>query len=97
MSRVYWDFTSLKRNGFPASPPDYRGAAGPKMGRPSDSRKSGRSRAVPRRGRRRARRQPGELENLNLRVRGATLTPGYADRMPFKFTGKLAKLTIELK
>jgi len=42
-------------------------------------------------------RQPGELENWNLRARGATLTPGYADRMPFKFAGKLAKLTIELK
>ena len=43
------------------------------------------------------RRQPGELENWNLQVHGATLTPGYADRMPFKSTGKLAKLTIELK
>ena len=32
----------LKRNGFPASPSDHRRAAGPKIGRPSDSRESGR-------------------------------------------------------
>jgi len=32
----------LKRNGFPASPANYRRAPGPKTGRPSDSRKSGR-------------------------------------------------------
>jgi len=86
----------LKRNGFPASPADHRRPQGAKIGRPSDSGNRV-GRGGPRRGRRQARRQPGELENWNLQVRGATLTPGYADRMPFKFTGKLAKLTIELK
>jgi hypothetical protein len=39
----------------------------------------------------------GKLELWEPARRGATLTPGYADRMPFKFTGKLAKLTNELK
>ena len=34
----------LKRNGFPASPADYRRPRGRKIGRPSDYRKSGRSR-----------------------------------------------------
>ena len=34
----------LKRNGFPASPADYLGARGAEIGRPSDYRKSGRSR-----------------------------------------------------
>ena len=33
----------LKRNGFPASPADYRGTAGPRIDRPPDYRKSGRS------------------------------------------------------
>ena len=33
----------LKRNGFPASPADYRRPLGAEMGRPSDCRKSGRS------------------------------------------------------
>jgi len=74
---------------------DYRRAPGRKIGRPSDFWISGRSRGSA--ATRSAGRQPGELENWNLQVRGATLTPGYADRMPFKFTGKLAKLTIELK
>ena len=58
----------LKRMGFPASPPDYRRAAGAKIGRPSEYRKSGRSRGAPRRGRGSSGRQPGELETWNSGV-----------------------------
>lgn len=83
----------MKRMRFPASQADYRrlrGANRPTIGLPDIGSVARVRNAV-------GRRQRGELENWNLRVRGATLTPGYADRMPFKFTGKLAKLTIDLK
>ena len=53
----------LKRNGFPASPADYRRAPGRFFGRPSDYRKSGRSRGAATRWP--TGRQPDELEIWN--------------------------------
>ena len=54
----------LKRNGFPASPADYRAPPGRFFDRPSDFSILGPSRAA-RDASRAARRQPGELENWN--------------------------------
>ncbi len=57
----------LKRNGFPASPADYRRARGRKIDRPSDYRKSGRSGEFTTR----CGRRPGELETWNSGIRAA--------------------------
>jgi len=65
VSPVYWDFTFLKRNGFPAS---RRTIGGRRGGKSADHRTFGyrAGRAGPRRGRRQARRQPGDLETRTL-------------------------------